>query len=471
MPRDSIVIVGGGISGLSAAWDLTGGVAGPNESTPRVEIIEASGRVGGALASTEFAGRTIDLGADGFLARRPEAVQLAKELGLASELIPIEASGASIWLRGALHELPTGLVLGMPTSSKTIRSVKGLSLRAKLCARRDELFAKSLKVHDDISIGEIVRTKLGKEIAYQFVEPMIGGIQAGRIDELSAKTVFPALFEAAKKGGSIMKALRSPVAVGEGPVFNSLKEGVGSLPEKLAQKLIERGVVIRKGVAVTALRSTPSSPYAWEVDTDHTTTTANAVILATPAPAVFELMHKLNEPFAPLAQIKSAGAAMVTFSVATSNIELPEHGTGVLVPLGTPWSGDDSLMVTAITFLDRKWSRLQRPDDVVLRAHVGRIDDERWAGLSDDELKERVASELGFLLKKFTSPLESLVQRWPQGLPQYYVGHAEVSADAKQNANDAKIALCGNAYDGVGIPASIGSGRRAASEVLSWLKN
>ena len=162
---------------------------------------------------------------------------------------------------------------------------------------------------------------------------------------------------------------------------------------------------------------------------------------------------------------------MVTFSVATSNIELPEHGTGVLVPLGTPWSGDDSLMVTAITFLDRKWSRLQRPDDVVLRAHVGRIDDERWAGLSDDELKERVASELGFLLKKFTSPLKSLVQRWPQGLPQYYVGHAEVSADAKQNANDARIALCGNAYDGVGIPASIGSGRRAASEVLSWLKN
>jgi len=300
---------------------------------------------------------------------------------------------------------------------------------------------------------------------------MIGGIQAGRIDQLSAKTVFPALFEAAKKGGSIMKALRSPAAVSEGPVFNSLQQGVGSLTEKLEQKLLERGVVIRKGVAVTALRSTPSSPYAWEVDTERTTTTANAVILATPAPAVFELMHQLNEPFAPLAQIKSAGAAMVTFSVATSNIELPEHGTGVLVPLGTPWSEDDSLMVTAITFLDRKWTRLQRPEDVILRAHVGRIDDERWTKLSDNELTERVSRELNFLLKRFTSPLESLVQRWPQGLPQYYVGHSDVSATAKQNANEIKIALCGNAYDGVGIPASIGSGRRAGKEVLSWLAN
>ena len=471
MQRDSIVIVGGGISGLSAAWELTGGEAGPNGSTPRVEIIEASDRIGGSLAATQFAGRTIDLGADGFLARRPEAVQLAKELGLSSELVPIDASGASIWLRGALHELPTGLVLGMPTSSKTVRSVKGLSFKAKLRARRDELFAKSLKVYEDISIGEIVRTKLGNEIAYQFVEPMIGGIQAGRIDQLSAKTVFPALFEAAKKGGSIMKALRSPAVVGEGPVFNSLQDGVGSLPEKLEQKLLQRGVVIRKGVAVTALRSTPSSPYAWEVDTERTTTTANAVILATPAPAVFELMHQLNEPFAPLAQIKSAGAAMVTFSVATSNIELPEHGTGVLVPLGTPWSEDDSLMVTAITFLDRKWTRLQRPEDVILRAHVGRIDDERWTKLSDNELTERVSRELNFLLKRFTSPLESLVQRWPQGLPQYYVGHSDVSATAKQNANEIKIALCGNAYDGVGIPASIGSGRRAGKEVLSWLAN
>ena len=469
MPRDSIVIVGGGISGLSAAWELTGGGAGPNELTPRVEIIEASERVGGALAATQFAGRIIDLGADGFLARRPEAVQLAKELGLESELLPIEASGASIWLRGALHELPTGLVLGMPTSSKTVRSVKGLSFKARIAARRDEIFAKSLKVHDDISIGEIVRTKLGNEIAYQFVEPMIGGIQAGRIDELSAKTVFPALFEAAKKGGSLMKALRSPPAVGDGPVFNSLKDGVGSLPEKLAQQLQRRGVVIRTDVAVTSLRSTPSGHYAWEVDTERTTTTANAVILATPAPVVYELMHKLNEPFAPLTQIKSAGAAMVTFSVATSNIELPEHGTGVLIPLQSPWTGNDSLMVTAITFLDRKWGRLQRPEDIVLRAHVGRSDDERWAKLSDDELTQRVASELSFVLKKFTSPLQSLVQRWPQGLPQYYVGHAEVSTTAKQNANNIRIALCGNAYDGVGIPASIGSGRRAAREVLNWL--
>ena len=123
MPRPSVVIVGGGISGLAAAWELTGGALGPSDETPRVELIEASERLGGALATTTFAGRTIDLGADGFLARRPEATTLVDELGWADRLEGIAVSGTSIWLRGALYELPAGLVLGVPTSAAVVRSV------------------------------------------------------------------------------------------------------------------------------------------------------------------------------------------------------------------------------------------------------------------------------------------------------------------------------------------------------------
>jgi oxygen-dependent protoporphyrinogen oxidase len=162
--RPSVVVVGGGISALAAAWELTGGVDGPNDTTPRVEVIEASGRWGGSLATTTFAGRTIDLGADGFLARRPEAVTLVDELGLHEELEAVNASGASIYLHGALYELPTGLVLGVPTDLAATLHFAGLTWRARLAARRDAYLPRRLEVGEDATIGEITfEAKLGRE--------------------------------------------------------------------------------------------------------------------------------------------------------------------------------------------------------------------------------------------------------------------------------------------------------------------
>ncbi len=476
MARASIVIVGGGIAGLSAAWELSGGADGPDEQSPRIELIEANERLGGALATAQFAGRTIDLGADGFLARRPEAVTLVREIGWAERLEAIDASGASIWLRGSLHELPAGLALGIPTTVAQVRAVKGLTWRARLAARRDEWLPVHLSVGDDATIGDIVRTKLGRELSYQFIEPMVGGIQAGRIDDLSAKSVFPPLLDAARQGGSLMRAMRpvGPVHPGPaaatveaGPMFYSLVDGVGSLPVELARQLRERGVVMRIGTTVTALRRTPSGNYPWEVDTSTTTTPADTLILATHAPVVGRLLGAFDTRLDALTNIPSAGAAMITFSVARDDIVLPSNGTGALVPLGTKWSGVGTMMTTAITLLDRKWPHLRRSDDVLLRAHVGRIDDARWTGLTDDELIERVSAELSVILERFAKPIEARVQRWPHGLPQYYLGHDRLIADAKSAAADLRVALCGSAYDGVGIPAGIGSGRRAAREVMA----
>lgn len=474
MARASIVIVGGGISALAAAWELSGAAAGPSEHTARIELIEAGPRLGGSLATAEFAGRTIDLGPDGFLARRPEATELIGELSMSDQLEPINASGASLYLRGALYEIPTGLALGVPTSSAALRHFGGLSWRARLRARRDELFPSRLEVGDDATIGEIVRTKLGRELAYQFIEPMVGGIQAGRIDQLSARSVFPTLLEAARRGGSLMKALRPPSAPApsetapSAPMFYSLANGMGSLVEQLEHSLAERGVVLRTSAPVREVRR-GSGEYAWEVNTDSTATSAHAIVMAAPGAVAGELLASYGAAFEALTRIESAGAAMVTFAIAREHVTLPEHGTGILVPLGTHWRGPGSMMVTAVTFLDRKWPRLVREHDVVLRAHVGRIDDDRWASMSDEELAARVADELAVLLGRFVEPSESLVQRWPRGLPQYYVHHADMVARAKAASVPLHVALAGNAYDGVGIPASIGSGRRAAREVLSLL--
>ena len=478
MTRSSVVIVGGGISGLSAAWELSGGASGPSATTPRIEVVEQGPLFGGALRTTEFAGRTIDLGADGFLARRPEAVRLVRELGHEDNLEPIGASGAWIWLDGALRELPTGLVLGVPTSARQVRSVQGLSWRSRLNAWRDTFVPKRAKFASDASIGDIVRTKLGRELSYQFIEPMIGGIQAGRIDQLSAKSVFPALLTAAQKGGSLMKAIRpqGPVNPGpqaatstEGPVFFSLTNGVGSLASMLVRQLEERGVVLRANTSVTALRRTPAGMYPWEVDCAETTTPANFVVMATPAPTVAQLLGAQHPDLEALGTIASAGAAMISFHFSETDIELPPTGTGVLVPLGTAWSGEGSLLTTAITFLDRKWQHLKRDGDVVLRVHVGRSDDTRWTELSDEELTQRVTLELQFILKKMGAPLATRVQRWPLGLPQYLVGHEELVARARAASASMQVSLAGNAYDGVGIPASIGSGRVAASEALASL--
>jgi oxygen-dependent protoporphyrinogen oxidase len=477
--RESIVVVGGGISGLSAAWELSGGAQGPDETTPRIELIEGASVVGGSLTTADFAGRTIDLGADGFLARRREAVELVHELGCDDELESIAASGASLWLRGALDELPTGLVLGIPISSGQLKGIRGLTWRAKFDAQRDEHAPVRMKVGDDATIGDIVRTKLGRELCYQFVEPMLGGIQAGRIDDLSARSVFPALLEAARQGGSLMRAMSasgpatpgpSATATDTGPTFTSLLGGVGSLPREIARQLRERGVVVRTGAAVTALRRTPSGNYPWEIDTFATTTPADSVVMATPANVTARLLGAHDPALAHLGRVRSAGAAMITFSVARDAITLPVNGTGILVPLGSPWSGDGSMMTTAVTFLDRKWPHLRRDDDVVLRAHVGRIDDERWNEMSDGVLIDRVGAELTVLLSTFGATIDALVQRWPEGLPQYYLGHESLVSNARAAASLLGVALCGNAYDGVGVPASVGSGRRAGREALEHLR-
>jgi oxygen-dependent protoporphyrinogen oxidase len=472
-----VVVVGGGIAGLAAAWELSGGADGPTSATPRIEVVESTEQVGGGLRSTQFDGRAVDQGADGFLARRPEAVQLVRELGWFDHLEAIGAQGAWLYLGGRLQLLSEGLVLGIPTSRKTLRSLHGLSRRARYELWRDEHFPRAMSIGDDATVGEIVRRKLGDEVAEHIVEPMIGGIQAGRIDGLSAAAVFPALLEAARQGGSLMRAIatQGPANPGpaaprsDGPAFYTLVDTIGALPRELARQLTERGVIFTVHTPVTALRRTPASFYTWEVDTPTTTTPANAVVLATPASVTASLLGSLDPALSALADVHCAGAAMVTFAVPLSSVDLPKTGTGVLVPLRTPFETDDTYLTTAVTLLDRKWNHLRNEQTALVRVHVGRVDDRRCESLGDDELAARVRREMVSIFGRWPDDVPTMVVRWPDRLPQYATGHlARVSA-ARAAAEQLGVALCGNAYDGVGIPASVGSGRRAGAWALNAL--
>ncbi len=472
MSRASVVIVGGGIAGLTAAWDLTGG-PNPDPDAPRVEILEAAESFGGSLGTTTLAGRVIDDGPDGFLASRAEARALIDELAMSEELVAIAASGASLYLRGSLHPIPAGLALGVPTSRDAVAAFGALSWRARMAALRDEIAPRRLVVADDATIGEIVRTKLGSEIAYQVVEPLVGGIQAGRIDRLSAASLVPNLLSAAQRGGSLMRALAAQRPSGPGgptgPAFYSLRGGVGSLPARLVERLGERGVILRPARAAVALRESRHGSRRYEVDTADSITPADVVVLAGPGAVTGALCAHLDPALAALSTLTSASVAMVTLGLERDELRLDGPGTGVLVPLGTPGPDGEPMLITAITFLERKWPHLANGLALV-RAHVGRVDDERFGALSDEALVARVVSELQAILGGRVVARESYVRRFIRALPQYEVGHAELVRAAKAAAAEHGLALAGNAYDGVGIPASIASGRRAASEVRAMLE-
>jgi oxygen-dependent protoporphyrinogen oxidase len=299
---------------------------------------------------------------------------------------------------------------------------------------------------------------------------MIGGIQAGRVDDLSAATVFPALYAAARRGGSLQRAIRpAPVATSTPPtpLFYSLRGGLGSLPKRLDALVRSRGVDVRTAHRVTGI--TRGTTRRWAVATATTTTEADAVIVTTPAFVTGELLGHLDPALRALSTIPRATTAMVTFAVDRHSAPLPTHGTGFLVPLETPFRDGESMIITAGTLLDRKWPSLVDNETVLIRVHAGRSDDERAAMLSDDELIERVRQELAVILGSWPEARDVIVQRWPVALPQYLVGHADLVRRAHQAAEERYLWLAGMAYDGVGVPASIGSGRRAGRTVAATL--
>jgi len=466
MSTPSVVVIGGGIAGLAAAYELTGGAT--SDSALHLTVLESELRPGGALQTTTFANRTIDLGADGFLATRGEATEFVRGIGRGDDLEPIGASGAWIYLHRGLEAIPKGLVLGVPTRFAQVRSLRGLTLRAKWGSVRDFVMPRRLTVGDDATIGQIVRAKLGSALVDQLVEPMIGGIQAGRVDDLSAATVFPALLAAAKKGGSLQRAIRPPQgAAPAGPLFYSLRGGLGSLPAQLATLLQQRGVTFHYGEAATYL--TRGTTRRWSVATANTVTEADAVIITTPPRVAGELLAPHNSVGEALRSIPSASAAMVTFAVARTEVNLPATGTGVLVPLQTPFAANESMIVTAITLLDRKWPHLANDESILVRVHTGRIDDSRSAMMTDDELISRVNEELRLIFGSWPTPREARVQRWPHALPQYHAGHADLVREVRHGAEEQNIWLAGMTYDGVGVPASIGSGRLAGQSVRKTL--
>ncbi|MEO6999834.1 MAG: protoporphyrinogen oxidase [Terracoccus sp.] len=455
-----VAVVGAGISGLAAAWQLVTDPARPDGLS--VTVIEGSETPGGKLRLDTVAGVPIDVGAESMLARRPEALALVRELSLDHLIRHPAPVSASIVSGGRRWPLPRGTLMGVPSD---IEALRGLLTDDEVDRVAVEVIS---PIGADVAVGAFVDARLGRAVTDKLVEPLLAGVYAGHSRAISLEVAVPAMFAAAREGRSILELAGQIAAAASNatPVFATLENGLGTLPALLADALRLRGVRLLTGTTARALRSDRGG--AWVLTTGPTIDAVDevfdAVVLATPAAPTARLLADVAPAAAAsLATVDYASMAIVTIALAGPAPELLE-GSGFLVPPTEP------LTIKAATFSSVKWPWLARahPDTTFLRASVGRFGEVSTLQRPDADLIAIALHDLATVLgRPLPPPVDTLVQRWGGGLPQYAVGHRVRVEPARAPAPG--VAVCGAAYDGVGIPACIGSGRSAAREVLTHL--
>jgi protoporphyrinogen/coproporphyrinogen III oxidase len=453
-------VVGGGVSGLAAAHFL-------QAAGHVVTVLEAGDRPGGKLRREEVAGVSVDVGAESFLFRRPEAVDLVGDLGLDERLVHPATHEARIWGRGALRPLPRS-VMGVPAdldelTASGLLSEQGVALVAAEAALPEE----QVRPDDpqwDVSVGDLVQRRMGAELVDRVVEPLLGGVYAGHAREISLRAAAPQLLDVLVRHGSLLRGAAEHVrasAQDERPVFAGLLGGVTGLVEQLAA-----GLDVRTEVTVREVRR---DGVGWTLTTGPTRDVremdASAVVLATPAPATARLLARVApRAAAALSEVEVASMAVVTLAFPARAFPAV-HGSGFLVP---PVEGR---LLKAATYSFQKWDWVGRAGStaevVHARASVGRHREATALQRDDDELLGAVLADLADVVGVRTAPVDLHVQRWGGGLPQYAVGHRErVRRVRAAVAEHPGLAVCGATYDGVGIPACIASARLAAAQAV-----
>ncbi len=466
--RVDLAVVGGGISGLAAAWEgLRRGAD--------VTVLEAGGAPGGKLGTSPIAGVDLDEGADAFLARVPEAVELCDELGLGGDLVSPATGTAYVWIDGTLRRLPAEQFVGVPTDLDALAAAGILSPAGVERARADLTLPDDRPAGDE-SVGGLVRRRLGDEVLDRLVAPLLGGIWAGDCDDLSLRVAASNLAVARDRDASLVRgagamraeAVEAAAAAGNRPVFLAPRGGMARLVNALAEQLGDR---LRCGAPVTAIEPEGTS---WRLtaggsdDAPRTGVAADGVVVATPAfvtvPLLADLADLAPEAAAFAGSIDYASVALVALAVPSDGIDRPLDGSGFLVP---PSSGR---LLTACSWVTSKWGHLAVDDDIaILRASAGRAGDARAIALPDDLLVSAILSDLRDTMGLRAAPTDVRVSRWTRSFPQPRPGHLDAlaHAEAALARRSGRLAVTGAWTLGVGIPACIRSARAAAARVLA----
>jgi oxygen-dependent protoporphyrinogen oxidase len=459
--RPQVVIVGGGVSGLATAHYLHSHLG----AGVRLTLLEAGPQLGGKVANQQFSGHLVDTGPDAVLVRAPAMAALLEDLGLGNEIVAPASLGAHVWSRGKLRRLPAGTLFGIP--DRLVPLVKsGLMSPAGLARAALDLVLPRLRAStSDPSIADLVTPRLGSQVFDRLVEPLLGGVHAGRAAELSAHSTVPDIEALARKNRSLYLGLRkmrrhAPPSTGA-PVLVTLSGGLGRLVEALVARL--SGDDLRLDAAAGSITRTDGGyrvglAGGQSIDAD-------AVILATPAFATAGLLADLAPDAAKvLSEIPYVDVATIWLSYPRSAMGRPLDGTGFLVP------PEEGRFMVGCTWSSAKWPHLADDDLVLIRCMVGRRGDRRWLDMDDETMVRRVHEELVEAMGLTAGPDHSSIQRWPQAMPQYLVGH-----QGRLDTLDAAIQhlpglyLTGAAYRGVGLASCVADAKRTALDVSQGL--
>jgi oxygen-dependent protoporphyrinogen oxidase len=449
-----VAVVGGGITGLAAAYYL-------RRAGVPVTLVEAGDRLGGKIKTLALDGVPVEAGPDTFLSRVPFAVDLCRELGLGEELVEPATGKAWLWIGDRLRPLPEGHVLGVPTAVVPLVRSGVLSPAGVARAALDLLLPRS-SFGPDPSVAEVVGRRMGREVVERLVDPLVGGIHAGRADTLSLAATARPLAEGAARSRSLAYGLRQAPPAPGGPVFLGLAGGLQRLSDRLAEEVDNA----RLGTAVRTITPSPAGRGYRLTCAPGPDVDADAVVVTVPAFAAAGMVETLSPVAAEhLTAIRYASVVTATLAYRPAAVPRPLEGSGMLVPRV------EGRLLTACTWSTTKWPALAAGGRVLLRASSGRHGDERAMELDDEEAVRRLHDELRVALQLREAPVASLVSRWPRGFPQYEVGHrARVDAiEAALGADAPNVVVAGAAYRGIGIAACVEQAGEAARRVTAAL--
>ncbi|OCB59501.1 protoporphyrinogen oxidase [Mycobacterium malmoense] len=441
MTAPSYCVVGGGISGLTAAYRLRAAVG----DHAAITLFDPGDRLGGILRTERVGGQTMDLGAEAFILRRPEMPALLAELGLAGRQRVSTGARPLIYSGRTVHPLPTGTVVGIPSSAAAVAGLVDEATVARIEAEPGRPLR--WRPGGDPATAELVGERFGEQVVARSVDPLLSGVYAGSAATIGLRAAAPGVAAALDRGAaSLTDAVRQalPPATGA-PVFGALDGGY----QVLLDALVERGGPrwVRAGVQ----RLEPAGPGWALLDTTGARWHADAVILAVPAPRAARLLADIAPASAAAAdRITSASSVVVALAVP-GDTPFPEC-SGVLVATG------ERLHAKAITLSSRKWGA--RGDAQLLRLSFGRCGDGLAETASDDELLAWAVDDLATVFGLRVEPVEARVQRWIGAMPQYGPGHADLVAEIRAGLPPA-LAVAGSYLDGIGVPACVGAAGRA----------
>ncbi|QHA90513.1 protoporphyrinogen oxidase [Bacillus sp. N1-1] len=461
-----IVIIGGGITGLTAAYYLQKEMR--NAQLPyEITLLEGTDRLGGKIQTDTTNGFVIERGPDSFLARKESAARLVKEVGMGDQLVPNSTGQAFVLNNDQLYPIPGGAVMGIPTELSPFISTKLFSLKGKSRAAGDLILPRADNGDADQSLGLFFRRRLGNEVVENLIEPLLSGIYAGDIDKLSLMSTFPQFSEVEKKYRSLilgMKKTTPPSRRSTGkkkPAFLTVKSGLQSFVRTLEEQLTD--VHIRKSVKVDQIQRNQDS-YSL-LTTSGEELMADSIIITTPHQQVFHMLRE-HEEVAPLQEMPSTTVATVAMAFPEEAIKKAMDGTGFVVSRNADYT------ITACTWTHRKWEHAAPKGKVLLRCYVGRAGKEEIVDKSDEEIVQTVLNDLNQIMEIEGHPEFYRITRWRQSMPQYEVGHRERIDQVIKGIQQKMpgVFLAGASYNGVGLPDCIDQGEEAVTSVQNYLK-